>query len=89
MGMKINALGSLYPIQAFAPRAAKDAVVVNISTGIVHFPLILGFSGYATTKSAGTKLLDYFQAENPDLRAVNVQLGVVVTTLNQKSRILG
>ena len=88
-GMKTNALGSLYSIQAFAPRAAKDAVVLNISSGIAHFPPIPGFSGYATSKLAGTKVFDYFQAENPQLRVVSVQPGVVVTTLNQKSGIPG
>lgn len=87
--MKTNALGSLYSIQAFAPRAARDAVVINISSGIAHFPSIPGFSGYATSKLAGTKLFEYFQAENPGFRVVNVQPGVVVTTLNQKSGMPG
>ena len=82
-------MGSLYSIQAFLPIAAPNAYVINISTGIVHFPPIPGFSGYATSKLAGTKLFDYMQAENPGLHVVNVQPGVVKSELNIKSGIPG
>jgi NAD(P)-dependent dehydrogenase (short-subunit alcohol dehydrogenase family) len=88
-GMKTNALGSLYSIQAFASRAAKNAVVLNVSSAVAHCPPIPGFSGYGTSKLAGAKLFDYFQAENPGLRVVNLQPGVVVTMINQKSGMPG
>ena len=87
--MTINVIGSLHSIQAFAPRAGKDAVVINIRSGTAHLPPISGFSGYATSKLARTKLFNYSQAENPALRVVSVQPGVVVATLNQKSGMSG
>ncbi len=86
-GFKINVLGSLNAVQAFLPRATPNAYIINISSGVVHFPAIPGLSGYATSKLAGTKLLDFVQAENPSLTVFNVHPGVVLTDINIKSGI--
>jgi NAD(P)-dependent dehydrogenase (short-subunit alcohol dehydrogenase family) len=82
---KINTLGSLYSTQAFIPHAATNAYILNISSGIIHFPPFPGMSGYATSKLAGTKLFDYVQAENPELHVVNIQPGIIDTDVNRIS----
>lgn len=84
-GFKINALGSLYSAQAFIPRATEGAYLFNVTSGIAHLPPIAGFSGYATSKLANAKLFDYVQVENPSLHVVNIQPGIVESSLNSKS----
>jgi NAD(P)-dependent dehydrogenase (short-subunit alcohol dehydrogenase family) len=86
---EINALGMLYCLQAFKKIANNNAYLVNISTAIAHFPGIPGFSGYATSKLAGTKLVDYFAKENPEIHVVHLQPGVITTDVNIKSGMPG
>jgi len=84
-GFEINVKGSLLATQAFLRHAATDAVLINNSTGLAHSEPFPGFSGYASSKLAGTKLFDYVQAENPGIRVVNLQPGIVETAMNIKS----
>ena len=80
--------GSLLATQAFLrTKAATDAILINLSSAIAHIPPMAGFSGYAASKLAATKFFDYVQAENPTLHVVNVQPGIVETSMNIKSEI--
>lgn len=78
----INVKGVYLITTAFLKLAASDAKIINISTAIAHlsakyFP---GFSSYAATKLAGTKILEYIQAENSDVTVVDIHPGQVRST---------
>lgn len=88
-GFEVNVLTCLNAIQAFIPLAASNAVVFSISSGIGHIAPMPGMSSYAASKSAGTKMVDHFAAENPDLHFVNIQPGVVSTEINEGTSMLG
>lgn len=47
---------------------------------MAHLSPIPGASSYAATKLAGAKLIEYFAAENPRKRVVNVHPGQVGET---------
>ncbi|OCL09129.1 putative short-chain dehydrogenase [Glonium stellatum] len=86
LGFDINVKGSLLATQAFLrAKVPEGAVLINVSTAIVHIPPMAGFSGYAASKLAATKFFDYVQVENPALHVVNVQPGIVETNMNIKS----
>lgn len=84
-GFDINVKGAFIVVQAFLKVAAADAIVVDVTTGVAHFPAFPGFSGYGTSKLAGHKFFDSVQAENPSLHVVHVHPGVVQTDMGQKS----
>jgi NAD(P)-dependent dehydrogenase (short-subunit alcohol dehydrogenase family) len=46
-------------------------------------------SGYAVSKMAAARLMEYFAFENPDVRVHNIHPGVVQTEMFQKSSELG
>lgn len=81
-GFKMNVVTTLNALQAFHPRAAPGAVVLNISTSLAHISPWPGLSGCCVMKGANLKLVDFFAAENPEIHAVNVQPGVVETDLS-------
>jgi NAD(P)-dependent dehydrogenase (short-subunit alcohol dehydrogenase family) len=73
-----NVLGVLHCVRAFANHAAKEARLLNISTGIANMPpLEPGMSAYAASKAAAGKVLDYIALENPRLHVVNIHPGLV------------
>ncbi|RVX74935.1 hypothetical protein B0A52_01212 [Exophiala mesophila] len=76
LGMAFNT------VQAMLPLLAEDATVLNISSGIGHIDPVPQIWLYAATKLHNVKMFDYLQAENPNLRIINVQPGVVTTELN-------
>ena len=87
--IEVNVLGTFNTIRAFIPLAAKDAVLLNISTGIAHMPSNLeGVSAYAAGKVAGAKLVEYVSNELKEsgkgVRVYNVQPGVVASEMNDK-----
>lgn len=87
-GFDVNVKGSLLATQAFLrTKAAAGAMLINLSSAIAHIPPMAGFSGYAASKLAATKFFDYVQAENPSLHVVNVQPGIVETSMSIKSEI--
>ena len=83
MGSAFNAIGAMLPL------LAPKATVLNITSGIAHIDVVPDVWVYAATKAANTKMFDYLQAENPDLRVINVQPGVVTTELNSGAGIAG
>ena len=84
-GFDTNVKGSLLTLRAFLPIAASDAVVINVSSGIAVMSPLLNVSGYAASKAAAWKLFEYFQAEHPELRTVNVQPGTIASDMNRSS----
>lgn len=78
----INIIGVYLVANAFIGKAKKDATIVNITSGIVHLPASFrtGFSSYSSTKLAGSKIMDFIQAENPSLHVVEVHPGRVTET---------
>ncbi|KAE9365625.1 NAD(P)-binding protein [Stipitochalara longipes BDJ] len=77
---EVNILSPYLVTSAFLRTSAKDAKIINISTAIAHLPPFQDFSSYGVTKLGGAKLLDYFAAENPEIRIVNVHPGQVTET---------
>ena len=84
-GFEINVKGSFIVTQAFLKHAAKDAVLVNMTTGVAHLPTFPHYSSYAASKLAAVKFFNGVQAENPDVRVVNVHPGVIKSDMSDKS----
>jgi NAD(P)-dependent dehydrogenase (short-subunit alcohol dehydrogenase family) len=81
-GLELNMVGAFNAVQAMMPLLGPEAKVFNISSGIAHLSLMPRCWAYAATKIANAKMFEYLQAENPKLRVVNVQPGVVNTEIN-------
>ncbi|KAL5325177.1 hypothetical protein ACEPPN_006300 [Leptodophora sp. 'Broadleaf-Isolate-01'] len=75
-----NVLGPYLVYMAFIAKAASDSTIVNISSGIVHLHPFAGFSSYAATLLAGTKVMQYMQEEHPGIRVVDLHPGQVRET---------
>lgn len=88
-GLEMNSGSAFNTVQAMMPLLAADATVLNISSGIAHIDPVPELWLYAATKLANAKMFDYLQAENPDLRTINVQPGVVTSELNSGSGFAG
>ncbi|MCJ1394764.1 hypothetical protein MMC18_007644 [Xylographa bjoerkii] len=83
---EVNVMGGIIVAQAFLNgAAAASATLINVTSGVCHIPYISGYSGYAASKLATTKIMDYVQQENPALRVFNIQPGVVETDMSRKS----
>ena len=84
--IRSNVISTLHAAQAFLSVAAMQSpVFINISAALAHErPLpMFGVGGYSMSKLAGLKLLDYFGAENPLVRIIHVQPGIVQTEMSQ------
>lgn len=75
-----NILGALYAIQAVLKNISKDGVVINVSSGAAHGPLLHGNSAYTASKLAGIRLFDFILKENPSLRVFNLQPAINSST---------
>ena len=82
---EINIKGSFIVVQAFLEVASSDAIIVDITTGVVHLPAFPNFSAYGASKLAEVKFFDSVQAENPSLHVVHVHPGVIQTDMGQKA----
>ncbi|KAH8649288.1 hypothetical protein BX600DRAFT_490094 [Xylariales sp. PMI_506] len=81
-----NVLGAVHSVRGFARYASGGAHILHISTCVAHIPpLEPGVSAYAASKAAATKLFDYIVFENPELHVVNVQPGLIDTSMSRKS----
>ncbi|OTB06654.1 hypothetical protein M426DRAFT_105504 [Hypoxylon sp. CI-4A] len=83
-GFEINVKGAVHVARAAARHAAAtaDAVLVYVATAGALMPASGGLhmSAYAASKLAAVKAMEYFGAENPALRVVNVHPGVITST---------
>lgn len=87
--MNTDVKGSLHVVQAFLRHAAADATVVNVASLASFIPLMGSISAYTVSKAASVALFSALQVENPELRVVNLQPGVVETEMNRKSGLPG
>jgi NAD(P)-dependent dehydrogenase (short-subunit alcohol dehydrogenase family) len=79
----INVKGVYLITSAFLKlAAAKDAKIINISSAIAHLPPhpFPGFSSYAATKMAGSKIMQYAAADYPDISVLDLHPGQVTET---------
>lgn len=78
----VNIKGVYIVATAFIANAKADATIVNVSSGMVHLPASFrtGFSSYSSTKLAGSKIMEFIQAENPSLHVVDIHPGQVTET---------
>ena len=83
-GFEINVKGAFIVTQAFLKVATRDATIVDLTTGMVHFPAFPRYSAYQASKMAELRFFDSVQLENPNLHVVHVHPGVVVTDMYQK-----
>lgn len=87
--LEINVIGTFNSLQAFLPLAAttRGAKLFNTGSGIGHWaplPEVPGVFGYAASKAAALKILDYFAAENPDIHVVSIMPGIIATEINPR-----
>lgn len=83
--LRLNVNGPFNAIQAVLPMLAEKATVLNVTSGVAHIQALPTAWAYATTKAAVVKMFDYLQAENQNLRVINVQPGIVETEMSIKS----
>lgn len=82
-----NIKGPLLLAQAFLSGYGKvDGIIINV-TSAISFLMGPGLSAYAVSKDAGVRFFQIVGMENPKLRVVHVQPGVVETDMNKKSGI--
>lgn len=81
LGFETNVRGNYNLIRAFDPFAAPGAAVVHISTAAIYVPFIPGYSSYRASKSAATKVFDYYHHERPDLHHVQIHPGLQETPM--------
>jgi NAD(P)-dependent dehydrogenase (short-subunit alcohol dehydrogenase family) len=81
-----NVKGSLVVAQAFLRTARKGSILLNITTGLVHMPVMIpGMSAYVSSKLATAKVFNYIASENPDIHVFNLQPGAIKTDLNNQA----
>lgn len=83
--LNTNVFGTLFTARAFLRHASADAFLLHVSSAVAHFPPITGFSGYAASKLAATKILDYVAWENKGMRLVHLQPGSVGSDMGSRS----
>ncbi|SMR45527.1 unnamed protein product [Zymoseptoria tritici ST99CH_3D1] len=81
--VNLNIGGNLHVAQAFARHAAKDAVVIEVSSGIAHLNVGAGFSSYAVSKMGVFRLWDSFAFKHSDMSVFHTQPGIVDTDMNR------
>lgn len=86
-GYEINVKGAFNCTRAFHSVAAPRAILVDISTCVVHTPAMQAGSAYVSSKLAATKVYETFGAENPNIEVVHIHPGVVSSEINAKSGI--
>jgi NAD(P)-dependent dehydrogenase (short-subunit alcohol dehydrogenase family) len=82
--LELNVITALHACQSFLRLAAPNAVLLNTTSDMACMPAKdgwLGSGSYSIAKSAGLKFIDYFAAENPQIRTINVQPGWIPTEL--------
>ncbi|OLN97106.1 putative oxidoreductase C663.06c-like protein 1 [Colletotrichum chlorophyti] len=82
---EVTVRGNFNLLRAFRPFASPDAAVIHISTAAIHLPYMAGFSAYRASKSAATKMFEYFRDENPGFFVLQVHPGLIGgTAMSQK-----
>lgn len=85
-GYEINVRGTFNTARSFVPYAnPAGAIVVDVSTAGIQFPLGPTFSSYVPSKFAATKVWDGFGKEHPEIPVFHLHAGTVRTEVNIKS----
>ncbi|KAI1176945.1 hypothetical protein F4777DRAFT_577453 [Nemania sp. FL0916] len=79
-GFEVNVRGAAVLARKVVKYARPGAVLLQLGTAGAFFPAQLPMSGYAVSKLALVKLMEYIGAENPGLRVVTVHPGIVPGT---------
>lgn len=80
-----NIKGSFLVAKAFlAGYGKEDGVIVNVSS-LISFMQGPGLSAYAVSKEAAVRMWQIVAMENPSLRVISAQPGIVLTDMNRKS----
>jgi NAD(P)-dependent dehydrogenase (short-subunit alcohol dehydrogenase family) len=78
-----NVAGATYISQAFLRHAAKDAVVVNVSSCGMHLNFGPYLAAYGVIKQAVYRIWDCVGVAKPDMSVFHIQPGVVDTDMNR------
>ncbi|KAF2766521.1 NAD(P)-binding protein [Teratosphaeria nubilosa] len=84
-GFEVNVKGAFHTARAFPSVAAKDAILVDISAGLVHIPAMPNASSYVSSKLAATKIYETLGREHPSISVIHIHPGVVKSELNLKA----
>jgi len=79
----LNVRSAFNAVQAFLPLAGNEPVIISTNSAAIHIPPIPGAIAYTASKLAAYKMFEYLAAENPELRIVQIQPGVVATEINE------
>lgn len=79
---EVSVKGAAVLAHCVAKHAAADAVVLHYSTAGALAPAAGGLpvSGYAASKLASVKVMEFFAVENPKLRVISIHPGIVTTS---------
>ncbi|KAK2755492.1 putative secondary metabolism biosynthetic enzyme [Arachnomyces sp. PD_36] len=84
-GFEVNVKGSYLVAREFIPFAAeRDAVLLNVSSGVCHVSPMAGVSSYAPSKLASNKFFEYVQDEHPHIRVTSIHPGVIKTEMGKQ-----
>lgn len=86
-GYEINVRGAFNCTRALLSNSAPKAILVDVSTCVVHMPAMAAGSAYVSSKLAATKVYETFGTEHPNIEVVHVHPGVVSSEINAKSGI--
>lgn len=82
--LELNVVTALHACQAFLPFVGPDPILLNTTSDMACMPAKEGWHGsgpYSISKAAALKFMDYFAAENPHIRVINVQPGWIPTEM--------
>ncbi|KAH8755556.1 hypothetical protein BGZ57DRAFT_933289 [Hyaloscypha finlandica] len=81
---EVNVKGNFNLVTAFWPFAAKDATIINISSGQVNLAVTPGFSAYHASKLAAVNFFQYVYYEHPDFTVISIHPGAHKTEMDAK-----
>ena len=85
-GFEVNVKGLLITCQAFLRSAVENPTFIMISSGAGLIRYFGPASGYATSKVAGMRLMDYLAGDNPHVNVYTLHPGIVESDMSLKSQ---
>ena len=83
-----NVQGQFLIVRAFLPVASSSATIVSVSSALAHsppLPFAPGVSAYTASKAAAAKIFEYLQFEQPEMKVINVQPGMIASEISLKN----
>ena len=84
----MNVRTAFNAVQVFMKHAAPKALVISISSAVAHVAPMPTIGGYAASKAANLKMMDFFAKENEGVRFVSLQPGLISTEINEGSGVV-